>query len=143
MYNLLYMQSNGLAEQARRSKERSLELKDLAESTKETVTTRLQQRVSEAKRTTEIVATLNRRTREEITVINNGLGVLPSGGYSEQARQASQKAMDAKTKADEARRKIAVILEKLPGDLQRAKDIPRIISEVNHNIQGAQVQGCC
>ena len=63
------------------------------------------------------------------------------GGYAEQARIAAQKAMDAKTKADEAKRKIEIILNKLPQDLQRAKDIPKFISEVNSIIHDTQLKG--
>ena len=64
-----------------------------------------------------------------------------AGGYGDAAQAAAAKAMEAQTKATNAQRKIQNILDRLPGDLERAKQIPEDVAMANRDISRAQTQG--
>lgn len=49
--------------------------------------------------------------------------------------------MDAQQKAEDARNRIQQIKDSLPGDLDRVREIPTMIDDVNRDIVQAQSQG--
>ena len=62
------------------------------------------------------------------------------GGYGEEARAAAQKAMEAQTKAEDAERRVQNIVDKLPEDQRKVRQIPIDIEMANQNIKEAQGQ---
>jgi len=73
-------------------------------------------------------------------LLNAFLKIFYLGGFGEQAREAAQRAVEAQTKAENAETRVSAILENLPEDLRKVKQLPQDIDEANRNLRHAQTQ---
>ena len=94
-----------------------------------------------AKESTENVEILNAENQDGLDEIVRMLDMLPEDGYSDQAEDAADRAMNAEQRATEAQETIQDIVNKLPEDEKRVEQISLDVVEANRDIKSAQSQG--
>jgi len=61
-------------------------------------------------------------------------------GFGDKAREAADRAINAQSKAMDAETRVTVIVNRLPEDQRKMKEIPQYIYEANRNVREAESQ---
>ncbi|CAH1775060.1 unnamed protein product, partial [Owenia fusiformis] len=132
--------SEGLGERARKSRRKSERLLREANEASDKVENDLRNQLDSAKQSVSNLDDQLKRARDLLNMLLDGLDTLPEDGFGEEAQKAADKAMDAQTRATNAKDQIQDILDELPEDKIKVQQIPEDILAANKAIDRAKAQ---